>query len=120
MSGFLVILDHSTTVFSNSTKFSLISGGIETGSITEIFGEFRTGKTQLCHQLCVMSQLPIDMGGAEGKVIYIDTENTFRPERIMAIADRYNLEKQEVLDNIAVARWVSEPCVQCICGSLSF
>ena len=51
-----------------------------------------------------MSQLPIDMGGAEGKVIYIDTENTFRPERIMSIADRYNLEKQEVLDNIAVAR----------------
>jgi len=82
----------------------LLGGGIETGSITEIFGEFRTGKTQLCHQLCVMSQLPIDMGGAEGKVIYIDTENTFRPERIMSIADRYNLEKQEVLDNIAVAR----------------
>jgi len=82
----------------------LLGGGIETGNITEIFGEFRTGKTQLCHQLCVMSQLPVDMGGAEGKVIYIDTENTFRPERIMAIADRYNLEKHEVLDNIAVAR----------------
>merc|ERR1712200_212734 len=72
----------------------LLGGGIETGSITEIFGEFRTGKTQLCHQLCVMSQLPIDMGGAEGKVIYIDPESTFRPERIMSIADRYNLEKQ--------------------------
>ena len=59
-----------------------------------------------------MSQLPIDMGGAEGKVIYIDTENTFRPERIMSIADRYNLEKQEVLDNIAVARCLRSPCVK--------
>lgn len=45
----------------------LLQGGIETGSITELFGEFRTGKTQLCHQLAVTCQLPIDMGGGEGK-----------------------------------------------------
>lgn len=45
-------------------------GGMETGSITEIYGEFRTGKTQLCHTLCVISQLPIDQGGAEGKALY--------------------------------------------------
>ena len=44
----------------------LLGGGIETGSITELFGEFRTGKTQLCHTLCVTSQLPLDQGGAEG------------------------------------------------------
>jgi DNA repair protein RAD51 len=43
---------------------SLLDGGVETGSITEIFGEFRTGKTQLCHQLCVTCQLPIDQGGS--------------------------------------------------------
>ena len=68
----------------------LLNGGIETGSITEFFGEFRTGKTQLCHQLCVTCQLPVDQGGGEGKALYIDTENTFRPERIIQIAERYN------------------------------
>ena len=82
----------------------LLQGGIETGSITEIFGEFRTGKTQLCHQLCVTCQLPVDCGGAEGKAMYIDTEGTFRPERLLAVAERYGLNGQEVLDNVAYAR----------------
>ena len=45
----------------------LLEGGIETGSITEVFGEFRTGKTQLCHTLCVTCQMPVSEGGAEGK-----------------------------------------------------
>jgi meiotic recombination protein DMC1 len=54
----------------------LKGGGIETMSITEVFGEFRTGKTQLCHTLCVASQLPMNMGGGNGKVAYIDTEGT--------------------------------------------
>ena len=67
------------------------SGGIETGSITELFGEFRTGKTQLCHQLCVTYQLPLDQGGSEGKALYIDTDGTFRPQRLLAIAQRYGL-----------------------------
>ncbi len=67
----------------------LLEGGIETGSITEMFGEFRTGKTQLCHQLAVTCQLPIDQGGGEGKCLYIDTEGTFRPERLLAIAERF-------------------------------
>lgn len=82
----------------------LLDGGIETGSITEIFGEFRTGKTQLCHQLCVTCQLPIENGGGEGRALYIDTEGTFRPERCLAIAERYGLSGENVLDNIAVAR----------------
>ncbi|NWT74656.1 RAD51 protein, partial [Prunella himalayana] len=66
----------------------LLQGGIETGSITELFGEFRTGKTQLCHTLAVTCQLPIDRGGGEGKAMYIDTEGTFRPERLLAVAER--------------------------------
>lgn len=53
---------------------NLLGGGIETGSLTEVFGEFRTGKTQLCHTLCVTAQRPLDQGGAEGRVIYVDTE----------------------------------------------
>lgn len=60
---------------------AVAGGGIESQSITEAFGEFRTGKTQLCHTLAVTSQLPFSMGGGNGKVIYIDTEGTFRPER---------------------------------------
>ncbi|KAK3929118.1 DNA repair protein RAD51-like protein 1 [Frankliniella fusca] len=82
----------------------LLGGGIETGSITEIFGEFRTGKTQLCHTLAVTCQLPIDQSGGEGKCLYIDTENTFRPERLVAVAERYNLSPTDVLDNVAFAR----------------
>lgn len=82
----------------------ILQGGIETGSITEIYGEFRTGKTQLCHQLCVMCQLPLGQGGGEGKAIYIDTEGTFRPERLQQIAKRYDLRGEDVLDNVAYAR----------------
>jgi len=82
----------------------LLEGGFETGSITEIFGEFRTGKTQLCHQICVTCQLPLSQGGGEGKALYIDTEGTFRPERLLAIAERYGLSGEDVLDNIAYAR----------------
>ena len=82
----------------------LLQGGIETGSITELFGEFRTGKSQLCHTLAVTCQLPIDMGGAEGKCLYIDTEGTFRPERLLAVAERFGLSGNDVLDNVAYAR----------------
>ncbi|XP_006778149.1 PREDICTED: DNA repair protein RAD51 homolog 1 isoform X1 [Myotis davidii] len=82
----------------------LLQGGIETGSITEMFGEFRTGKTQICHTLAVTCQLPIDRGGGEGKAMYIDTEGTFRPERLLAVAERYGLSGSDVLDNVAYAR----------------
>jgi DNA repair protein RAD51 len=82
----------------------MLAGGIETGSITELFGEFRTGKSQLCMTLAVTSQLPVELGGAEGKCLYIDTEGTFRPERLLAISERYGLSGKDVLDNVAVAR----------------
>lgn len=83
---------------------NLLGGGIETGSITEIFGEFRSGKSQLCHTLAVNCQLPISLGGAEGKCLYIDTENGFRPERLTAIAERYKISGDSILDNVACAR----------------
>ena len=82
----------------------LLEGGIETGSITEVFGEFRTGKTQLCHTLCVTCQMAVTEGGAEGKAIYIDTEGTFRPNRLEAIAQRFGLDPTVALENVAVAR----------------
>ncbi|KAG9509472.1 DNA repair protein RAD51-like 1, partial [Fragariocoptes setiger] len=83
---------------------TLLDGGIETGSITEIFGEFRTGKSQLCHTLAVTCQLPVEIGGGEGKCLYIDTEGTFRPNRLIEIGKRWGVKEAEVLDNVAVAR----------------
>lgn len=82
----------------------LLGGGMETGSITELYGEFRTGKTQICHTLCVTCQLPINQGGAEGRAIYIDTEGCFRPEKLVVIAERFGLNGSDVLDNICVAQ----------------
>jgi RecA/RadA recombinase len=73
-------------------------------SITEAFGEFRTGKTQLSHTLSVTAQLPKSQGGGQGKVLFIDTENTFRPERIKSIAERFDLDPEQVLSNIMVGR----------------
>jgi meiotic recombination protein DMC1 len=83
---------------------SILGGGIETGSITEAFGEFRSGKSQIAHTLCVSAQLPTENGGGNGRVAFIDTENTFRPERIVEIAERFNLDSGDCLDNILVAR----------------
>lgn len=80
---------------------TLLGGGIETGAITEVFGEFRTGKTQLCHTLCVTCQRPLDQGGAEGRAMYIDTEGTFRPQKLVAIAERYHMDPSEVLVNLS-------------------
>ena len=83
---------------------NLLGGGLETCAITEAFGEFRTGKSQLAHTLCVTCQLPTGNGGGSGKAVYVDTEGTFRPERIAPIANRFNLDPTKVLDNILVAR----------------
>ncbi|DBA83762.1 hypothetical protein WJX77_006202 [Trebouxia sp. C0004] len=82
----------------------LLGGGLESKAITEIFGEYRTGKTQLCHTLCVTTQMPLESGGGAGKVAYIDTEGTFRPERIHSIAARFGLDAEAVLDNVCHAR----------------
>jgi DNA repair protein RadA len=82
----------------------LLGGGVETQAITEFFGEFGSGKTQICHQLAVNVQLPEDEGGLEGSVIIIDTENTFRPERIIQMAEAKGLDGNEVLKNIYVAQ----------------
>ncbi|EKE42819.1 hypothetical protein ENUP19_0246G0033 [Entamoeba nuttalli] len=92
-------------ITTGSSQFDqLLGGGIETMSVTEMFGEFRTGKTQLCHTLAVTTQLPSHLKGGNGKVAYIDTEGTFRPERIAQIAERFGVDQTAVLDNILIAR----------------
>lgn len=82
----------------------LLGGGIETWAMTEFFGEFGSGKSQICHTLCVMVQQPRGQGGLEGAAIYIDTEGTFRPERISEIAEARDMKPEEILARITVAR----------------
>jgi DNA repair protein RadA len=82
----------------------LLGGGVETGAVTELFGEFRTGKTQVAHQLCVNVQLANEEGGLEAGALYIDAEGTFRPERIIQMAMAKDLDYNEVLKNIIVGR----------------
>lgn len=82
----------------------LLDGGLETQALTEVYGEFGSGKTQFCLTMCVMCQKPKEEGGLGGGVLYVDTENTFRPERIVSIAKAKGMDPETVLDNIIVAR----------------
>jgi len=87
-----------------SSLDDLLDGGIETQAITEIYGEYGTGKTQICHTLCVMVQKSKDKGGLEAGAIYVDTEGTFRPERIYTIAETRDFDPNEALENVVVAK----------------
>ena len=82
----------------------LLGGGIETRAMTECYGAFGSAKTQIAHQLAVNVQLPISKGGLEGCALFIDTENTFRPERIIEMAEFLGLDPKKCLKNILVAR----------------
>jgi DNA repair protein RadA len=81
----------------------LLDGGIESQSITEFYGEFGSGKSQICHQLCVNVQLPPERGGLGGAALYVDTENTFRTERIIQMAKKLGLNPEEAIRNIIFA-----------------
>jgi DNA repair protein RadA len=83
---------------------SLLDGGFETGCITEVYGPYGSSKTQIAHQLSVNIQLPKDKGGNDGIAVYIDTENTFRPERIVQMAKDKGLDPDAALKRIKVAR----------------
>jgi len=82
----------------------LLGGGIETQAITEAFGEFGSGKSQIGFEIAVNAQLPPEQGGLGGDVVFIDTEGTFRPERIKQIADAKGLHAEDFLRKIRVAR----------------
>ncbi|UCC34090.1 MAG: DNA repair and recombination protein RadA [Candidatus Bathyarchaeota archaeon] len=83
---------------------TLLGGGIETQAMTEFIGEYGVGKTQICLMLCVFAQLPSEKGGLDGKVVYVDTEGTFMPERVYEIASAMGLDSHETLENIFLAR----------------
>src|SRR5690242_599141 len=78
----------------------LIGGGLESQTITEVYGEYGVGKSILCHQLAVNVQLPVDKGGLNGGALYLDTEQTFRPEWIVRMAKSAGLEATDVAQRI--------------------
>ena len=82
----------------------LIGGGIETNGITESYGRFASGKTQVGFQIAVNAQLPRGKGGLDGSVLFLDTEGTFRPERIESIAKAAGMNPEKVLENIMLVR----------------
>ncbi len=84
---------------------NLLGGkGIEVGAMTECYGAFSSGKSQLAFALAVNVQLPREHGGANGKAVFIDTEGTFSPLRIRQIAEGIGANPEKVLKNILVAR----------------
>ncbi len=93
-------------ISTGSTNLNNLLGGkgVETRSMTEAYGAFGSGKTQLALTLAVNVQMPKEKGGAEGKAVYIDTEGTFRPDRIRQIAQSIDADPLKVLKNILVAR----------------
>lgn len=81
----------------------LFGGGIETRAITELYGEFGTGKSQICHTLCLTVQETEDKDNIS-RALYVDTENTFRPERIASIASARKINPNHALENVIVAK----------------
>lgn len=81
----------------------IIDGGLETQTITEFYGEFGSGKSQICHQLCVNVQLPPERGGLNGSALYVDTDNTFRLERIVQMSKHLGLDPEQVVKKIIYA-----------------
>jgi len=81
----------------------ILGGGLETQTITEFYGEYGSGKSQLCHQMCVNVQLSHEKGGLNGGALYVDTENTFRTERIVQMAQHLGLNPEEVVKNVIFA-----------------
>ncbi len=82
----------------------LLGGGIETQSIVEAHGAFGSAKSQLAFQLAVNVQLPKEEGGLKKNCFFVDTEGTFRPERIIQIARAKGMDEKKVLRGIYVAR----------------
>lgn len=96
----------------------LLLGGIETQAITEFYGEFGSGKSQICHTLCVTAQQPPSDGGLGGGVILIDTEGTFRPERVDQIARARGLDASEALKHIAICKAYNSSHLELIVKSM--
>ena len=100
-------------ITTGSKRFDdILEGGVSTGRLTEVFGSFKSGKTNLAHTLAITCQLPMDEGGLDGAVLYIDTENTFSKSKIERIARRFGIHPKKALSNIFHARIYSTDSIQ--------
>ena len=99
-------IDDNTEMFTtgSSELNRILGGGFQTGKLTEVYGPFKSGKTNLAHTISVTIQLPVKKGGLSGTVAYVDTENTFSKEKIIRIAKRFGMNPKDVLGNIYHAR----------------
>ena len=86
---------------------ALIGGGVETMSITECYGKFSSGKSQVGFQLALNVQKPVEQGGLNGNTLFVDTESTFRPERIAQLAQSAGMDPDAALKNIFVAKAIN-------------
>ncbi len=98
--------ENMITISTGSQNLDMLLGGkgIETGALTESYGAYGSGKSQIAHSLAVYVQLPKEKGGAEGMAVFIDSEGTFRPERIKQIAQSIGLNPEQVFKKIYAAR----------------
>lgn len=97
------LIQHCTTGSNSLDKLlgNEYNKGLEAGAVTELYGEFGSGKSQICHTLSVTAQLPIGQGGLDTNVIYMDTEGTFRSPRIVQIATARGLDPDKILSGIS-------------------
>ena len=101
---------------SGSQNFDLfLGGGIETQALTEIAGEFGSGKSQLCYTICVTA----NEGSPDNGVIFVDTENAFRAERIHQIAESRGLDAEEIMKKIFVCRIYYSAHLEAVIRSLA-
>ena len=101
---------------SGSQDFDLfLGGGVETQALTEIAGEFGSGKSQLCYTICVTA----NQGSPDNGIIFIDTENTFRAERIHQIAESRGLDAEEIMKKIFVCRIYYSAHLEAVIRSLA-
>ena len=97
--------DNTETFTTGSSELNrILGGGFQTGKLTEVYGPFKSGKTNLAHTISVTVQLPVSKGGLSASVAYVDTENTFSKEKIIRIAKRFGMNPKDVLSHIFHAR----------------
>jgi DNA repair protein RadA len=97
---------------------SFLKGGIETQAMTEIAGEYACGKTQLCYTLCVTATLQLNKGGLDGSVIFVDTENTFRSERVHQIAENRGINPDKILQKVFVCKVLNAAQLEMVAQNL--
>ena len=95
-----------------------LKGGVESQTITELTGEFGSGKSQICHTLCVTAAAANNKKGQINNIIFVDTENTFRPERVHQIAEARGLDSEEIMKKVFVCKMINSAQLEALIRNL--